>query len=84
MCGCVCVCVRVQGVYDVLRAEGAVCVADEVQCGFGRVGECFWGFETQSVLPDIVTLGKPMGECPTTHTHTHTHTHVHQLHRLPS
>jgi 4-aminobutyrate aminotransferase-like enzyme len=38
-----------------------VCVADEVQVGFGRVGSHFWAFETQGVVPDIVTLGKPMG-----------------------
>ena len=48
--------------YEEMRAEGAVCIADEVQCGFGRVGQAFWGFETQGVVPDIVTLGKPMGE----------------------
>lgn len=48
-------------VYDEMRKEGAVCIADEVQCGFGRVGEAFWGFETQGVVPDIVTLGKPIG-----------------------
>jgi 4-aminobutyrate aminotransferase-like enzyme len=38
-----------------------VCIADEVQVGFGRVGSHFWGFETQDVVPDIVTMGKPMG-----------------------
>ena len=43
------------------RAAGAVCIADEVQVGFGRVGTCFWGFETQGVVPDIVTMGKPIG-----------------------
>ena len=43
------------------RDAGAVCVADEVQVGFGRVGTHFWGFETQGVVPDIVTLGKPIG-----------------------
>ncbi|HKD17183.1 MAG TPA: aminotransferase class III-fold pyridoxal phosphate-dependent enzyme [Thermoanaerobaculia bacterium] len=42
------------------RAAGAVCIADEVQVGFGRVGR-FWGFETQGVVPDIVTMGKPIG-----------------------
>ncbi len=40
---------------------GAVCIADEVQVGFGRLGTHFWGFETQSVVPDIVVLGKPIG-----------------------
>ncbi len=43
-----------------VRAAGGVCVADEVQVGFGRVGTHFWGFETQGVIPDVVTLGKPM------------------------
>ena len=43
------------------RAAGVVCIADEVQVGFGRVGTHFWGFETQGVVPDIVTLGKPIG-----------------------
>jgi len=43
------------------REAGAVCIADEVQVGFGRVGEAFWGFETQGVVPDIVTMGKPIG-----------------------
>ena len=48
--------------FEKARAAGAVCVADEVQVGFGRVGSHFWGFETQSdAIPDIVTLGKPMG-----------------------
>ena len=47
--------------YDAARDAGAVCIADEVQVGFGRVGTHFWGFETQGVVPDIVTLGKPIG-----------------------
>ena len=47
--------------YRHVRDAGGVCVADEVQVGFGRVGTHFWGFETQRVVPDIVTLGKPMG-----------------------
>jgi len=38
-----------------------VCIADEVQVGFGRVGSHLWAFETQGVVPDIVTLGKPIG-----------------------
>jgi 4-aminobutyrate aminotransferase-like enzyme len=50
-----------RAVYDLARNAGAVCVADEVQVGFGRVGSHFWGFETQGVVPDIVTMGKPMG-----------------------
>ena len=44
-----------------IRRAGGVCIADEVQVGFGRVGDAFWGFELQEVVPDIVTLGKPMG-----------------------
>ena len=48
-------------VYGRVRAAGGVCVADEVQTGFGRVGTHFWGFETQDVVPDIVTMGKPIG-----------------------
>jgi len=44
-----------------VRAAGGLCIADEVQVGFGRVGSHFWAFETQGVVPDIVTLGKPIG-----------------------
>jgi 4-aminobutyrate aminotransferase-like enzyme len=44
-----------------VRAAGGVCVADEVQVGFGRVGSHWWAFETQGVVPDIVTMGKPIG-----------------------
>jgi len=44
-----------------VRAAGGLCIVDEVQVGFGRVGSHFWAFETQNVVPDIVTLGKPMG-----------------------
>lgn len=47
--------------FDHIRSAGGVCIADEVQVGFGRVGDAFWGFELQGVVPDIVTLGKPMG-----------------------
>jgi 4-aminobutyrate aminotransferase-like enzyme/Ser/Thr protein kinase RdoA (MazF antagonist) len=47
--------------YKYVRAAGAVCIADEVQVGFGRLGTHFWGFETQGVVPDIVVLGKPIG-----------------------
>ena len=43
------------------RAAGAVTIVDEVQVGFGRVGTDFWGFETQGVVPDIVVMGKPIG-----------------------
>ena len=48
-------------VYAQVRAAGGVCIADEVQVGFGRLGTHFWGFETQDVVPDIVVLGKPIG-----------------------
>ena len=48
-------------VYPQVRAAGGVCIADEVQVGFGRVGSHMWAFETQQVVPDIVTLGKPIG-----------------------
>jgi 4-aminobutyrate aminotransferase-like enzyme/Ser/Thr protein kinase RdoA (MazF antagonist) len=48
-------------VYRHVRGAGAVCIADEVQVGFGRLGTHFWGFETQGVVPDIVVLGKPIG-----------------------
>jgi len=48
-------------VYAHVRAAGGVCIADEVQVGFGRLGCCFWGFELQEVVPDIIVLGKPIG-----------------------
>ncbi|UWY26949.1 aminotransferase class III-fold pyridoxal phosphate-dependent enzyme [Flavobacterium sp. TR2] len=48
-------------VYEYVRAAGGVCIADEVQVGFGRIGDHFWGFELQNVVPDIVVLGKPIG-----------------------
>ena len=47
--------------FAAVRAAGGICVADEVQTGFGRAGSHFWMFETQGVTPDIVTLGKPIG-----------------------
>ena len=47
--------------YEHERAAGGLCIADEVQVGFGRVGRAMWAFELQGVVPDIVTLGKPMG-----------------------
>lgn len=47
--------------YRHVRQAGGVCIADEVQTGFGRVGSYFWAFETQGVVPDIVTVGKPIG-----------------------
>jgi alanine-glyoxylate transaminase/(R)-3-amino-2-methylpropionate-pyruvate transaminase len=47
--------------YEHVRAAGGVCIADEVQTGFGRLGTHFWGFETQGVIPDIVTMAKGIG-----------------------
>ena len=44
-----------------VRGAGGLCIADEVQVGFGRAGDEFWAFQTQEVIPDIVTLGKPIG-----------------------
>jgi len=49
-------------VFPAVRAAGGVCIADEVQVGFGRVGTHVWGFETQGVVPDVVTMGKPAGD----------------------
>jgi alanine-glyoxylate transaminase / (R)-3-amino-2-methylpropionate-pyruvate transaminase len=52
-------------VYEHVRAAGGVCIADEVQTGFGRTGTHYWGFETQDVIPDIVTMAKGIGNgCP--------------------
>lgn len=50
-----------QQVYAMVRARGGVCVADEVQVGYGRLGHHFWGFEEQGVTPDIITVAKGMG-----------------------
>ena len=56
-------------VYDVVRRHGGLCVADEVQTGFGRTGTAFWGFQNWGVTPDLVTLAKgiangaPLGAC---------------------
>lgn len=49
------------GAYHAVRAVGGLCIADEVQTGLGRLGTHFWGFETQRVVPDIVVMGKPLG-----------------------
>jgi 4-aminobutyrate aminotransferase-like enzyme len=48
-------------VYEAVRAAGGVCIADEVQTGYGRIGTHFWAFEKYGVVPDIVVLGKPIG-----------------------
>ena len=47
--------------FKLVRKKNALCIVDEVQTGFGRVGNNFWGFEEHGIIPDIVTLGKPMG-----------------------
>jgi alanine-glyoxylate transaminase / (R)-3-amino-2-methylpropionate-pyruvate transaminase len=44
-----------------VRAAGGVCIADEVQTGFGRTGAHYWGFQAQGVTPDIVTMAKGIG-----------------------
>jgi alanine-glyoxylate transaminase/(R)-3-amino-2-methylpropionate-pyruvate transaminase len=60
-----------QIVYDIVRRFGGLCVADEVQTGFGRTGGKFWGFENWGVKPDLVTMAKgigngaPLGACVT-------------------
>ncbi len=60
-----------QIVYDIVRRYGGLCVADEVQTGFGRTGTKFWGFENWGVTPDLVTMAKgigngaPLGACTT-------------------
>ncbi|MEQ8666840.1 MAG: aminotransferase class III-fold pyridoxal phosphate-dependent enzyme [Rhodospirillales bacterium] len=48
-------------VYEQIRTAGGVCIADEVQTGLGRLGRDYWAFEVQGVVPDIVVLGKPLG-----------------------
>ncbi|KAF4739294.1 alanine--glyoxylate aminotransferase 2 [Perkinsus olseni] len=50
-----------QGVYDRIRSVGGICIADEVQTGFGRTGTNFWGFQNHGVVPDVVTMAKSIG-----------------------
>jgi 4-aminobutyrate aminotransferase-like enzyme/aminoglycoside phosphotransferase (APT) family kinase protein len=47
-------------VYETIRAQGGICISDEIQVGFGRLGDYFWGYEMHDVVPDMVILGKPM------------------------
>jgi 4-aminobutyrate aminotransferase-like enzyme/Ser/Thr protein kinase RdoA (MazF antagonist) len=73
LCGFICECLPsvggqlvlpvgyLSGVYERVRAAGGVAIADDVQTALGRLGDCFWGFEQQAVTPDIVVLGKPLG-----------------------
>lgn len=48
-------------VYSAVRAQGGLAIADEVQVGYGRLGEWFWGFEQQGVVPDVIAVAKAMG-----------------------
>lgn len=48
-------------VYDAVRAGGGLCISDEVQVGYGRQGDWFWGYEEHGVVPDVVTVAKAMG-----------------------
>ena len=50
-----------EAVYGMVRQRGGLCIADEVQVGYGRLGHVFWGFEQQGVVPDIITVAKGMG-----------------------
>ena len=49
------------GAFEAARAAGAVAIADEVQVGLGRVGAAWWSFQLDDAVPDIVTMGKPIG-----------------------
>ncbi|WP_234005586.1 aminotransferase class III-fold pyridoxal phosphate-dependent enzyme [Arthrobacter sp. PGP41] len=48
-------------IIEEVRAAGGLYIADEVQPGFGRTGQEWWGFQRHEIVPDIVTIGKPMG-----------------------
>jgi alanine-glyoxylate transaminase / (R)-3-amino-2-methylpropionate-pyruvate transaminase len=50
-----------QRVYETVRGAGGLCIADEVQTGFGRTGSNYWGFQNHGVTPDIVTMAKGIG-----------------------
>ena len=50
-----------KSIYEAVKNQGGVCISDEVQTGFGRLGNVFWGYEEHNVIPDLVILGKPMG-----------------------
>ena len=50
-----------KALYPEIRKKGGLCISDEVQTGFGRLGSVFWGYELQGVVPDMVVIGKPMG-----------------------
>ena len=77
-----------QIVYDIVRRHGGLCIADEVQTGFGRTGTHFWGFENWGVTPDLVTMAKgigngaPLGACVTRPEIAQTHDQPHSLQHL--
>ncbi len=50
-----------RGLWTAVRERGGVCVSDEVQVSYGRLGEHFWGFEQQGVVPDVIAVAKAMG-----------------------
>ncbi|GAA4962835.1 aminotransferase class III-fold pyridoxal phosphate-dependent enzyme [Algibacter aquimarinus] len=50
-----------QKAYLYTRKAGGICISDEIQTGCGRMGKTFWGFQLHNVIPDIVTIGKPLG-----------------------
>ncbi|MDB3854706.1 aminotransferase class III-fold pyridoxal phosphate-dependent enzyme [Euryarchaeota archaeon] len=50
-----------ESAFELIRDAGGLCIADEVQVGFGRVGKHMWAFEEHRVIPDIVVMGKPIG-----------------------
>jgi 4-aminobutyrate aminotransferase-like enzyme len=50
-----------RGVYEAVRGVGGLCISDEVQVGYGRLGSHFWGFEEHGVVPDILTMAKAAG-----------------------
>jgi 4-aminobutyrate aminotransferase-like enzyme/Ser/Thr protein kinase RdoA (MazF antagonist) len=50
-----------KAVYAAVRARGGICIADEIQVGYGRLGRRFWGFQEQGVVPDMITSAKSMG-----------------------
>jgi alanine-glyoxylate transaminase/(R)-3-amino-2-methylpropionate-pyruvate transaminase len=50
-----------KGAFEIVRAAGGVCISDEVQTAFGRLGSHYWGFEAHGVMPDMIVLGKGIG-----------------------
>ena len=60
-------------VYSTIRKAGGLCIADEVQSGFARIGSHFWGFEGHGVVPDIVTMAKVESSSVNSDRHLHEH-----------